>query len=378
MKHRKHSKKFRAIIIKKQTISIFVLCVTFGIIMGSVFFFSRSISKAEQNNSYAEEIYKSALEDGLPTVQKKNDKNLSEIILGFDITNPTSILISGALFHALETKDIIENAQTDISAPTPTETPNQSPEKNIENVHISKGMTISNATSYDVNAETLSAEPPDFALDNNGVQVLIVHTHTTESYTAEGKNTYTENDSDRSTDDTKNIVVVGNKICEVLNNAGIKTIHDTTVHDYPSYNGAYGRALATIKKNIEQNPSIKVVLDVHRDGLIRADGTKLKVTADINGVQTAQVMLVVGTNATGLQHDNWQSNMKFASKIQKKAIELYPDLMRPINLREERFNQHMTGGSLILEVGSNGNTLDEAVCGGEYIANVISEVLKNG
>lgn len=164
-------------------------------------------------------------------------------------------------------------------------------------------------------------------------------------------------------------------ICRVLEENGIKTVHDTTYHDYPSYQGSYTRALSTIETQLKNNPSIEIVLDVHRDAFIYSDGSKLAVTCEENGISTAQVMLVVGTNSMGLWHENWQENLKFAAKIQNAAEIMYPGVMRPINLRKERFNEHMTKGSLILEVGSNGNTLAQAKEGGKDVARAIAAVL---
>ena len=237
---------------------------------------------------------------------------------------------------------------------------------------VDKGLKISNSTSFDVKPEDFLNLPLAFKLDNKYPEVLIVHTHTTESYS---EDTYVPGAPDRNLDETKNISAVGKAAAAIFEKNGIKTVHDATVHDYPSYNGAYQRAAATITKNLQNNSGIKVVLDIHRDGITRDDGTKVKLVTDIGGLPTAQIMLVVGTNAN-LQHDNWKENFKFASKIQAKAIEMYPSLMRPIDLREERFNEQLTKGSLIVEVGTNGNTIEEAIRGAESIAEVISVVLK--
>ena len=238
---------------------------------------------------------------------------------------------------------------------------------------VIKGLEISNATDITINPNDFLGKNLGFSLDKQGPQILIVHTHTTESYSEE---TYIKNSSDRNLDEAKNIVAVGNVMAEIFEKNGIEVYHDKTVHDYPSYNGAYQRAATTIRNDLEAYNGIKVVLDVHRDGITKDDGTKVKLLTDINGKKTAQVMLVVGTN-TNLPHDNWQENFKFAVKIQAKAIEMYPTLMRQINVRKERFNEQMTSGSLIIEVGTNGNTLDEALEGGRDIAEVISNVLKD-
>lgn len=237
---------------------------------------------------------------------------------------------------------------------------------------VLKGMELSNATDIQININDYTGGKLAFSLDNQGPQILIIHTHTTESYSEEN---YLINASDRNLDEKKNIVAVGEAMAEVFERNGISVYHDKTVHDYPSYNGAYQRAATTIRNDLEAYHGIKVVLDVHRDGITKEDGTKVKLLTEINGKKTAQVMLVVGTD-TNLPHDNWRENFKFAVKIQEKAIEAYPTLMRQINLRKERFNEQMTKGSLIVEVGTNGNTLDEALEGGRDIADVISAVLK--
>lgn len=256
--------------------------------------------------------------------------------------------------------------------PEPTKAPDKEPVLQAETVKIDKGMKVSNATEYSVDAVYSAKQPLSFSLDQNGAQVLIMHTHTTESFAEE---TYIKGAPDRNLDETKNISAVGAAMAHVFEENKIAVIHDRTVHDYPSYNGAYQSAAATINKNLKENPGIKVVLDVHRDGITREDGTKVKLATEIDGKSCAQIMLVVGTNVN-LEHNNWQENFKFASKIQAKAIEMFPSMMRPIDLRQERFNEQLTLGSLIIEVGSNGNTMEEAIRGGENIAKVICEVLK--
>ena len=245
----------------------------------------------------------------------------------------------------------------------------------IEEVSIAKGLSVSNSSGKNVDVNNLLRAPLSFDINSDEPQILIVHTHTTESYTDSGKTKYTASDSDRSTDSSKNMIAVGNALAEVLNNRGIKTIHDTTVHDFPAYNGSYERCKATVLKNLSKYPSIKIVLDVHRDGIVRADGTKVKVSSEVEGNKTAQCMFVVGTNSE-LTHDNWQENMKLAVKIQNKANEMYPNFMRPINLRSERFNQQLSKGSIIIEVGSNGNTLNEAIYSAKLMGNVISKLFE--
>ena len=244
--------------------------------------------------------------------------------------------------------------------------------ENVEEAEVKriiKGLELSNNTDFQIDPNDFADKKLSFSLDEQGPQILIIHTHTTESY----NNVY--NSSDRDLDESKNVVAVGDTMAEIFEKNGIPVYHDKTVHDYPSYNGAYQRAAITIRNDLEAYPSIKVVLDIHRDGITKEDGTKVKLLTSIDGKDTAQAMLVVGTN-TNLTHENWQENFKFAVKIQAKAIEMYPTLMRQINLRKERFNEQMTTGSLIIEIGTNGNTLPEALESGKDVAEVISAVLK--
>ena len=275
-------------------------------------------------------------------------------------------------FVLSETEETVEEVNEEEKEQQPNQ-PDQ-PVLTSESMTIDKGIKVSNRTGYVVNPQDFLNKPLSFGVDGENPLVLIMHTHTTESFSEE---TYIKGAPDRNLDETKNITAIGAAIYDVFNKNGINAIHDKTVHDYPSYNSAYQSADATIRKNLNEYKGIKVVLDVHRDGITREDGTKVKLVTDINGEKTAQIMIVVGTD-TNLPHENWQENFKFASKIQAKGVEMYPSLMRPIDLRKERFNEQLTAGSIIIEVGSNGNTIEEAIRGGQRIAEIISAVIKEG
>jgi len=198
-------------------------------------------------------------------------------------------------------------------------------------------------------------------------QILIVHTHATESYI--------ECDN-RSLDSAKNMVAVGTALKESLESYGFSVVHDPTYHDYPNYNGSYANSLKTIESCLEKYPGIDIVLDLHRDGIETEDGKKLAVKTEINDMNYAQLMFVAGTDASGLYHPSWQENLKFAAGLQKTLCGFSESLMRPINLRYERFNQHLTKNSLIIEVGSNGNSLDEAIRSVKLLAKAMSMYIK--
>lgn len=235
----------------------------------------------------------------------------------------------------------------------------------------SDGITFRNETAYTPDVQALVNRKLDFQIEKGKPSVLILHTHTSEAYA--------ESPDARSTDNSKNVVRVGAVIDERLKAEGFDVVHDTTRNDYPAYNGSYTKALAGIQANLEKNPTIQVVLDVHRD---YAEQTKdgetiqLKPIATVDGKQVAQVMFVVGTDGLGLNHPDWKHNLAFAVQVQTELNKISPKIARPINIRRERFNQHMTKGSMIIEVGTAGNTLEECENAGFYIGNAIAEVLK--
>lgn len=241
--------------------------------------------------------------------------------------------------------------------------------KQVEEIDMSSGgVKFNNATTYPVNVDTLRATPLDFS----NPTVLIVHTHTSEAYA--------ESEGARSRDDNVNMVRIGTIVKENLERQGIKVIHDTTHNDYPAYNGSYNKALGVIQRNITEHPDIQVVLDIHRDYTARTSGDteiQLKPVTVVNNNKTSQVMFVVGTDHSGLTHPDWRHNLAFAVKLNDAFNSIAPNVMRPINIRKERFNQHLTPGSLIVEVGAASNSLSESENAARYIAQAVADVLKN-
>lgn len=201
-----------------------------------------------------------------------------------------------------------------------------------------------------------------------GPQILILHTHTTEAYTKGKKDTYKETDTARTTDNDYNMVRVGEEMKNVFEEMGLSVVHDKTKYDYPSYTGSYSRALTGIQKMLKKYPTIQVVLDVHRDAIIGSDGTSYAKKTEIDGEEVAQVMLVVGTNDMGLTHPKWKDHLTLAVQIQKNMLAIDSELPRPIDLRRQRFNEHATPGSLLVEVGTSGNTLKQALAGARLFA----------
>ena len=236
---------------------------------------------------------------------------------------------------------------------------------------------LKNNTSLKIDIKSLLEESLKFKIEKNkGPQVLILHTHATEAFFIENTDYYTEKYNSRSQNNEINMVKIGEVITKKLNDAGIETIHDKTLHDYPNYSGSYSRAAETITKYLKKYPSIKVVLDLHRDAVTAENGDKVKLVTKINGKQAAQVMLVMGSQSgTVTNFPNWKENLKLAVRLQQKIEQKYPTLARPLTLNSKNYNESLTTGSLLLEFGTDVNTLDEALYSADLVGNSLIELL---
>lgn len=238
------------------------------------------------------------------------------------------------------------------------------------------GVYLKNSTGLKVDIKTLLSESLNFKVESeSNPQVLIMHTHTTESFMLENRDYYTDKDSARRTDENYNMVKLGNIVEEKLNAAGISTLHDKTMHDYPSYNGSYTRAAATINGYLKKYPSIKIVIDMHRDA-VQSDNVKTKLTTDINGRKAAQVMLVMGSQSGSVTNfPNWKENLKLALRFQQTMEVMYPSLARPLSLTSKNYNESLTNGSMLLEIGTDANTLEEAEYSSELVGDALVSLL---
>ncbi len=217
--------------------------------------------------------------------------------------------------------------------------------------------------------ESLLEKPLSWELKGSTPRVLILHTHATESYTQQGEQ-YTESAAFRTLDEDYNMISIGARVAELLQDAGITVIHDRQLHDYPSYNGSYNHAREAIQSILEQYPDICLVLDLHRDASGDLDN-QFRPVVEVEGQDTAQIMLVMGTNAAGLQHPDWEENLALGLKLQAQLERQAPGITRPISLRSQRFNQDLTQGSLLIEMGAAGNSHQEALWAAEELARAI-------
>ena len=234
---------------------------------------------------------------------------------------------------------------------------------------------ISNSTKYTLSNEEL-LKPFGAELTGEAPQILILHSHGSEAYTPAADDGIVWSGECRTTDTRYNVVRMGDAMAEVFGQAGISVLHDRTLYDYPEYAGSYDRSLAAIDKYLKKYPSIRFVLDVHRDAIETSGGSQVKVISEIDGQGTAsQLTLVVGSDGGGLSHPDWMENLRLAVAIQEQALTDYPTLMRPLLLRNSRYNQHATTGSLLVEVGTAGNAPEEAELAARLFAGEMVTVL---
>lgn len=246
--------------------------------------------------------------------------------------------------------------------------------------YVSSGAaTVRNSTDLpdsEVAAEMMQTLPFQVELNSAEPQVLIMHTHTTETYELEEKNWCDPAFSARSTDLSVNMAAVGAEMAAQLNAAGVNTLHDTTLHDYPSYNGSYAKSNATVRSYLERYPSIKVVLDVHRDAIETEGGSRMAPVCTVDGRQAAQVMIICGCdNGGSVRLPSWRQNLRFAAAWERSMEGMYPGFTRPVLFSYRFYNQDLTTGSLLIEIGGHGNNLNEALYAGQLAANGLVQAL---
>lgn len=245
-----------------------------------------------------------------------------------------------------------------------------------------------NTTNYTIDLKEARAAPFPSSVTTNGSEplVLILHTHGTECYFHDNTNLsdfakgeiesflLEKNTSFRSSDPKKGVIQVGKVFSETLNSLGIPTMHCTTMHDLNDFNQAYVESAETVKQILKEHPSIQYVIDIHRDSVVRGD-SYVKSFATIDGKDSAQVMLVVGTNQNG-RHPNWKQNLTVATAFKDSLDSLFPQLSRSLYLRTSRFNQEFLPGAMLLEVGSAANTLEEAENAARFAAKAFFAMLQ--
>lgn len=361
--------------------------IKIGMLLLFLFIFSKVLDKDKEKekvsipNIVKKESLVQCIEGNIPIIKQTN-KSEEDIDVNMNTINPLKMALDiqiGMINNIVvkevkneeinnkeenkeEKKEKVEHAKTGLST--------QVLENNVPTkfTNTYNGVQVKNETEYPLTEEILK---PDISVNNKNV--LIFHTHTCESYTPSPNFEYVQTGTFRTTDLNYNVVRVGTELEKQLDSYGYNVYHDKTYHDYPAYNGSYGRSLITVENLLKNYTNTDIVIDIHRDAI---GDYSYAPTVQIGEEQASQLMFVIGTDGGGLEHPNWNQNLKFAVKVQEKANELYPGLFKPIILRNSRYNQNLAKGACIIEVGATGNTMDQCLNSMKYLAKVLNEIMK--
>lgn len=321
-------------------------------------------------NSYSSSVkrnmfYVEVLNYAMPTVKTtsfseddmaENCFSIGNTILktvGLDINSPKSLLGREIAFLGLnysKNEDVSFN------------------EFKLDDKQVKKnGSTSKSNTQNDMNLENkdVTVYNPKLkkTLNTSKPEVLIYHTHTTESYKPGDANSF---------DDTQNVCAVGDTIVnELQNNYGISAINDKTVHDAEAYTQSYSRSAVTLDKYLQKYGDFKLIIDLHRDSV----EDKKSVTTRMNGENISKFMLVMAR-----KNPHFDKNMTMANAIIDNSNKLFPGLCKGVcyyNYGTRYFNQDKSNNAILMEVGADINTSDESKATGKYVARIIAEVLNN-
>ena len=384
-------------VVKIKDILKILFIIFFMILMIISFnFFSNKFKSSTKNvNSVVQKEVKmlttqnllGCMEQTLPVMQSINEKKIEEKTK--ETTNPiieTQLNIASILKKDEEEKKketVTENIEIEkntveenkenqiknenIEDKLPTQVITNNPIAESFNVQYGN-VKIKNQTDYQLTDEMMN---PDITIENKNI--VLFHTHSCESYTSSELYQYMPTGNFRTTDLNFTVTRVGTELETYLKQFNYNVIHNTSYHDYPSYNGSYTNSLKTVEGILKENPS-DIIIDLHRDAIgSRSDYAPI-VKIGENDI-AAQLMFVIGTNNGGLWHPNWNQNLKFAIKVQAKAEEMYPGLFKPMMLTTSRYNQHTGKFASIIEVGATGNTLEQCLTSMKYLAKVMDKIL---
>jgi stage II sporulation protein P len=286
------------------------------------------------------------------------------IPLGQALSNPQT----ASFLLYLHTGRVVRSAPVQEYRPPPaTQPPEESPL--TFSPEAADGICVDNGTALHPDMGALLTMELELPLRGDEPTVLILHSHTTESFTG---GDYTQTSPYRTLDPAHNMTALGAEVAEILEAAGIGVIHDTDFHDYPSYNGSYSHAASAIRAYLERYPTIELILDLHRDAADTPTG-QLATRCQIDGERAAQLMFVLGTD-TRLKHPGWEENLSLALKLQVLLEKTHPGICRDLSLSKNRYNQHLGPRTLLVEIGAAGNTLEEAKPAAEALAEAIAQL----
>lgn len=215
-------------------------------------------------------------------------------------------------------------------------------------------------------------------IDGDKPRVLIYHTHSYEAYAQDSSNPYQETSTWRTKDVDFNIMGVGNKLAQELEALGIEVVHDMTEHEPPKLGTAYVRSLKTLQTYADANEEFDMMIDLHRDAASTRNTNPSYVTD--NNKQYARLMMLIGSNDNNDGSDpsaghNWKENYKLADALTQNLNGRVANICRDVMVKTGRYNQHMSPSAILVEVGHNKNTLEQALNATEPLAQSIADIL---
>lgn len=297
---------------------------------------------------------------GVQALEKGNMERIAQVLLFME---------TGRKLYPVEPPQPVETQPAEPEPQEPQEPAEPQVQFSAEDAEL---VQVLNSCDYELDVQAMLETPLSWNLRQEEPTVLIYHTHATESY--EKTEDYEEIVPYRTENENYSVIAVGEQVAQVLESQGIRVLHDKTLHDLESYNASYDRSRVTLEQYLEEYPSIRLALDIHRDAAEDKNGNQVSRTVTVDGQESAKLMLVVGTDASGLNHPNWQENISLAVKLQAELESAAPGICRPLSFRRQRFNQDLSPGALLVEVGMAGNTLPQALQAAQVLGKGIGEL----
>ncbi len=237
---------------------------------------------------------------------------------------------------------------------------------------------VKNKTGKKIDFDKYLSKSPKFKANNNKPVILIYHTHTSERYMTKDDGTFPEDFYARTQDNSKNVVAIGEEIVKTLKKKGINAIHEKTIHDYPSYNGSYSRSAKTIMNCLKENPEIQILIDIHRDSMGENKTGKIKPTFRTkNGKKAAQIMFVSGCGINkSMKFPLWEKNLTLALNLQSVCEKNFPGFTRELIIKNSKYNQQLSTGAILIEVGSDMNTVEESKLSAQMLGESLAAFFK--
>lgn len=247
---------------------------------------------------------------------------------------------------------------SETAAPVETPAPTESPVP-----------TVTPTLSHIFEMEVIRPEAPQ----HHGT-ILIYHTHTWEAY-QQTDDRYQETEKWRTKDEHYNVVAVGDALTRALTALGYTVVHDTTAFEPPKLADAYARSLTMLEQRTASGETYDLYIDLHRDAI--SSTSTIRRTVNIGGEDVARFMVLVGQGTTGgyQEKPDFAANLHIAELLTDKLEAQCEGLSRDVKVRTGRFNQHIAPRCILIECGTNENTLDEVLCGVPYLAQAIADTL---